>query len=61
MRVELKKAGVDSLDVLVSDAPVVKPDDIITDGKRTVGSVAFVPSVAGLIIAGYVINKILEN
>ena len=61
MRVELKKAGVSSLDVLVSDAPVVKPDDIITDGKRTVGSVAFVPSVAGLIIAGYVINKILEN
>ncbi len=61
MRTELKKAGVTNLDVLVSDAPVIKPDDIIADGKKTVGSIAFVPSVAGLIIAGYVINKILEK
>ena len=61
MRVELKKAGIEKLDVLVSDAPVIKPSQINDSGKKTVGSISFVPSVAGLICAQYVINKILEN
>jgi tRNA A37 threonylcarbamoyladenosine dehydratase len=61
MRTELKKAGVEKLDVLVSDAPVIKPTQIDDDGKKTVGSVSFVPSVAGLICAQHVINTILEN
>jgi len=61
MRTELKKAGIEKLDVLVSDAPVVKPTQIDDDGKQTVGSVSFVPSVAGLICAQHVINTILEN
>ncbi len=61
MRTELKKAGIEKLDVLVSDAPVVKPAQIEDDGKKTVGSVSFVPSVAGLICAQHVINNILEN
>lgn len=61
MRSELKKAGIQSLDVLVSDAPVIQPKRFLNDKKRTVGSVSFVPSVAGLLCAQYVINKILEN
>lgn len=61
MRSELKKAGVDSLDVLVSDAPVIQPSQLLEDKKRTVGSVSFVPSVAGLLCAQYVINNILEK
>lgn len=61
MRYELKKAGVDSLDVLISDAPVIKPREMLNEGKRTVASVAFVPSVAGLLCAQYVICKILEK
>ncbi len=61
MRIELKKAGIEKLDVLVSDAPVIKPSQINDDGKKTVGSVSFVPSVAGLICAQFVINSILEN
>ena len=61
MRTELKKAGVEKLDVLVSDAPIIKPNQFDDDGKKTVGSVSFVPSVAGLICAQYVINNILEK
>ncbi len=61
MRSELKKAGIESLDVLVSDAPVIQPKELLSDKKRTVGSVSFVPSVAGLLCAQYVINKILEK
>lgn len=58
MRYELKKAGVESLDVLFSKAPIVNHGAEFEDGKRTVGSVAFVPAAAGLIIAQYVILKI---
>ena len=52
MRKELKNRGIDSLKVVYS-----KEEPIRTDG---VGSVAFVPSVMGLIIAGEVI-KWLKN
>lgn len=61
MRIELKKAGIASLEILYSEAEVIKPDTVFDEGKRAVGSVAFVPSVAGLLIAGHVINKILEK
>ena len=52
MRVELKKRGIKSLKVLYSKEPPVKTD------LRTPASVAFVPSVAGLIIAGEVIKNL---
>ena len=61
MRIELKKAGIERLDVLVSDAPVIKSVQVDDQGKKTVGSVSFVPSVAGLICAQHVINNILES
>ncbi len=66
MRRELKKRGIDSLKVVYSKEEPLKPieDDSSrsedTEGvKRQVpGSVAFVPSVAGLIIAAEVIKDL---
>ena len=53
VRTELKKRGVDSLKVVWSDEPPV--------GERQIGapgSISFVPSVVGLILAGEVIKDI---
>lgn len=69
MRRELKKRGVDKLKVVYSEEkPLVPIQDMSLDGeesttvkKRAIpGSVAFVPSVVGLIIAGEVIKDIAE-
>ena len=60
MRTELRKRGVKKLKVVYSKEPPITP--LLSDeecGKRTVpGSTAFVPSVAGLIIAGEVIKDL---
>lgn len=53
MRRELKKRGIDSLKVVYS-----REEPIKSVGERTPGSIAFVPSVAGLIIAGEVIKDL---
>lgn len=53
MRAQLKKHGVEKLKVLYSE------EIPITDGERTPASISFVPSVAGLIIAGEVIKDII--
>ena len=53
MRKELKSRGIDSLKVVYS-----KEEPIKTDG---VGSVAFVPSAMGLVIAGEVIKDLLNE
>ena len=63
MRRELKKRGVRKLKVVYSEempiTPVSDIDDIEQTNKRSLpGSVAFVPSVAGLIIAGEVIKDL---
>lgn len=61
MRRELKKRGIKKLKVVFSDEQPIKPAIYTEDGcsKRAVpGSTAFVPSVAGLIIASQVINDI---
>lgn len=55
MRRELKARGIDELQVLYSQEKPITPD---AEEKRIPGSVSFVPSVAGLIIGGYVIRKI---
>ncbi|MGI6039830.1 MAG: tRNA threonylcarbamoyladenosine dehydratase [Eubacteriales bacterium] len=52
MRRELRKRGVESLRVVFSKEEPVKT------GQRVPGSVSFVPSVAGLIIAGEVIRTL---
>lgn len=54
MRRELSIRGIKHLTVLFSDEPPVKV------GSRTPASISFVPSAAGLIIAGYVIRNIIK-
>ncbi len=64
MRRELKKRGVKKLKVVFSTEESIKPFDINeeqTNKRAVAGSVAFVPSVAGLIIAGEVIKDIALN
>lgn len=56
MRRELRKRGIDHLKVVYSKEPP------ISFGERTVpGSVAFVPSVAGLIMAGEVVKDLSKR
>ena len=56
MRTELRKKGVNHLKVVFSDEPPINPT-----GERTPGSVSFVPSVVGLIIAGEIIKDIINK
>lgn len=59
MRRELKKRGVDSLKVLYSKEEP-KTQDTVKE-KCAPASIAFVPSVAGLIIAGEVIKDLIKQ
>lgn len=62
VRIALRKRGIDHLKVVYSkELPVIPPEQ--TDGmtKRVPGSVSFVPSVMGLIIAGEVIKDIAKG
>ncbi len=73
MRNELRKRNVKKLKVVYSkEKPIVPKKSLETDGKsyenpqgsntcrQTPGSTAFVPSVAGLIIAGEVVKDIIK-
>ena len=59
MRHELKKAGIKKLKVVYSKETPKNPPYRI-EGEKTVGSLAFVPSVMGLIMAGEVITDICK-
>lgn len=73
MRKELKNRGVDSLKVVYSKEKPLKPiinEDVEKNNdksgsvkvkRQTPGSVSFVPSVVGLIIASEVIKDLLKN
>lgn len=62
MRRELKQRGISKLKVLWSDEEPLKPQFEEESNKRsTPGSVSFVPSVAGLLIAGEVIKDIINK
>lgn len=65
MRYELKKRGIKKLKVLYSTENPMKVNldtEDIPKGKRQVpGSISFVPSVAGLMIAGEVIKDIINS
>lgn len=75
MRYELKKRGIKKLKVVYSTEKPIKPAPINIDEnakstspfrdtnkrRETPGSISFVPSVAGLIIASQVINDILDR
>jgi tRNA A37 threonylcarbamoyladenosine dehydratase len=60
MRKELKKRGVRRLKVVYSQEPPMEPRERKTtdSGKPIPGSIAFVPSVVGLIIAGEVVKDL---
>ena len=68
MRKELKARGVDKLKVIYSKEDPIKPNNVeikldvnksITRQKQVPGSISFVPSVAGLIIAGEVVKDLI--
>lgn len=65
MRRELKKRGVDHLKVVYSEElpiiPVGETDEDKGVRRQLPGSIAFVPSVVGLIIAGEVIKDIIKE
>lgn len=63
MRRELKKRGIDKLKVVYSkEEPIKNKEQQLTDGGKPIpGSIAFVPSVVGLIIASEVIKDIAEK
>ena len=63
MRRELKKRGVDGLKVVYSKEEALVPKRILSDESKRVipGSVAFVPSVAGLILAGEVVKDLVSG
>lgn len=66
MRTELKKRGIEGVKVLWSDETPTEPDGAVLESlnevsvgqKRIPGSISFVPSVAGLLIAGEVIRDL---
>ena len=60
MRKELKSRGIDSLKVVYSKEEPIKTD-LNKDGERVPGSISFIPSVAGLTIAGEVIKDIIAS
>jgi len=64
MRKELKARNVKDLKVVYSEEQPMSPDTVKlqadTEKKRIPGSIAFVPSVVGLIIAGEVIKDIAK-
>ena len=64
MRYELKKRGVKALTVVYSKEPPTAPDpdgETRGSGRPAPASVSFVPSVAGLIMAGEVVKRIAEK
>lgn len=65
MRKECAKRGIKGVKVLFSTEdplPGGKPDGEAPEGRRSVpGSVAFVPSAAGLMIAGEVVKDLIDN
>lgn len=63
MRKELRERGIKKLKVLYSKEEPIKLRNSIDEKskKQTPGSISFVPSVAGLIIAGEVIKDIING
>ena len=64
MRRELKKRGIEELKVVFSDEPALtpleRPEDESSNKRAVPGSVSFVPSVMGLILAGEVVKDLLR-
>lgn len=61
MRRELKQRGILHHTVLYSTEPALKPLFQPDEGKAVPGSVAWVPSCAGLMIAGHIIQALIAE
>ena len=62
IRTELKKRRIKNVTVVYSKEPPISPKQIqIQNGKQIPGSISFVPSVTGLIIAGEVIKDLTKD
>jgi tRNA A37 threonylcarbamoyladenosine dehydratase len=63
MRKELRDRSIVHHTVLYSTEPALKPViSIDTEGRRSVpGSVSWVPSCAGMMLAGYIVQQILKD
>ncbi|MBQ1475514.1 MAG: tRNA threonylcarbamoyladenosine dehydratase [Ruminococcus sp.] len=65
MRKELRKRGIERLKVVYSQEEALTPEGVteeLPQGRRSIpGSVSFVPSAAGLILAGEVIKDIVNR
>ena len=63
MRRELRKRGIEHVKVVYSTEPALSPAPADEESTRrsTPGSVAFVPAVAGLILAGEVIKDLIKS
>lgn len=65
MRKELRKRGIERLKVVYSQEEALTPEGVteeLPQGRRSIpGSVSFVPSAAGLILAGEVIKDIVNG
>lgn len=61
MRKELKARGIKKLKVVYSKEEPIKISDLEGIRKQTAGSISFVPSVAGLIIAAEVVKDIINK
>ena len=60
VRRELRKCGIAHHTVLYSTEPPMKPLFEDENGRSSPASIAFVPSVAGLMIAGYVVRALIK-
>lgn len=64
MRKELRKRGIDHLKVVYSKEEAFTPiimEDEHADGRPVPGSIAFVPAVAGMILAGEVVRDLIAR
>ena len=62
IRLELKKRNIKDVKVVYSTEPPITPlkSDEISSKRQIPGSIAFVPSVAGLVIAGEVVRDLIK-
>ena len=61
LRLLLKERRFSKLKLLFSDAPTAKVDPIEDGGKRTVGSISYVPAIAGLKLAEAALTALIDG
>ena len=62
MRKRLREEKIDALKVIYSTEPPIssKINAEVNDGRKSIGSISFVPSVVGLMMAGEVVRDLIE-